>query len=208
MNLITVDTAQLAPFMQLGKMILGVAFALWLFKETLELATKGQCDYARPVIRVGFAYALLLALPSLGAWVKQPSLPLRLASRPLLEQIRARGERAVVYDHAGTLTKQFFRPERDRLLSPRDPRCQRWSPWAEGAEPARYELMGRALFAGGAGEAAPEGAQAVFAELLRRLDLGWGPTPASTCSSRGRSGSRVRWRFEGHRRPARWRRGS
>lgn len=68
MDLVKIDTSMLAPFMSMGRAILGLAFALWILREAFELATKGRCDFARPLIRVAFAYALLSALPSIGAW--------------------------------------------------------------------------------------------------------------------------------------------
>ncbi|MEQ8275140.1 MAG: hypothetical protein RKU31_15835 [Deltaproteobacteria bacterium] len=68
MDLVKIDTSMLTPFLAMGRAILGLAFALWILRETFELATKGRCDFARPLIRVAFAYALLSALPTIGAW--------------------------------------------------------------------------------------------------------------------------------------------
>ena len=71
MDLVKVDTSQLIPFLSLGRTILSAAFALWILKETYALLTRGRCNFAAPIVRVGFAYALLSVLPSIGAWAAQ-----------------------------------------------------------------------------------------------------------------------------------------
>ena len=49
----------------------------------------------------------------------------------LVEQIRQRGERCIVYDKMGSYTETFFDEHRDVLLNPLDRRAPRWSPFLE-----------------------------------------------------------------------------
>ncbi len=51
--------------------------------------------------------------------------------KSLLDQIRARGERAIVYDKSCNLVSQFFQPDNDSLLNPLDARGAAWSLWHE-----------------------------------------------------------------------------
>ena len=96
----------------------------------------------------------------------------------LVEQIRKRGERCVVYDKMGSYTRSFFDPERDVLLNPLDARSPRWSPFFEARSPRDFDTMAaalipqqkdtvdpfwvtaaRQLFANGAGRAPREGGE-------------------------------------------------
>ncbi len=52
----------------------------------------------------------------------------------LLSQIRARGEKAFIYDASGDFTKHFYREGRDILLAPFDERSANWTPFVEGSE--------------------------------------------------------------------------
>ena len=63
----------------------------------------------------------------------------------LVAQIRARGERCVVYDKMGSYTRAFFDPERDVLLNPLDARAPRWSPFFEAQSPRDFDTMAAAL---------------------------------------------------------------
>ena len=61
----------------------------------------------------------------------------------LVAQIRARGERCVLYDKMGSYTAAFFEPGRDVLLNPLDARAPRWSPFLEARNPPRLRHDGR-----------------------------------------------------------------
>ena len=61
----------------------------------------------------------------------------------LVAQIRARGERCVVYDKMGSYTAAFFEPGRDVLLNPLDARAPRWSPFLEARTPRDFDMDGR-----------------------------------------------------------------
>ena len=63
----------------------------------------------------------------------------------LVEQIRRRGERCVIYDKMGSYTKAFFDPGRDVLLNPLDARAPRWSPFFEARSPRDFDMMAAAL---------------------------------------------------------------
>ena len=63
----------------------------------------------------------------------------------LVAQIRARGERCVVYDKMGTYTRSFFDADRDVLMNPLDARAPRWSPFLEARGPRDFDMMAAAL---------------------------------------------------------------
>ncbi|MDE0006242.1 MAG: type IV secretion system DNA-binding domain-containing protein [Rhodospirillaceae bacterium] len=63
----------------------------------------------------------------------------------LVEQIRRRGERCIVYDKMGSYTQTFFDPERDVLLNPLDARSPRWSPFLEARSQSDFDTMAAAL---------------------------------------------------------------
>ena len=63
----------------------------------------------------------------------------------LVAQIRARGERCVIYDKMGTYTRSFFDPARDVLMNPLDARAPRWSPFLEARNPRDFDMMAAAL---------------------------------------------------------------
>ena len=63
----------------------------------------------------------------------------------LVAQIRARGERCVLYDKMGSYTRAFFDPERDVLMNPLDARAPRWSPFLEARNPTDFDMMAAAL---------------------------------------------------------------
>ena len=63
----------------------------------------------------------------------------------LVEQIRERGERCVVYDKMGSYTETFYDPAQDVLLNPLDRRAPRWSPFAEARSARDFDTMAAAL---------------------------------------------------------------
>ena len=63
----------------------------------------------------------------------------------LVEQIRARGERCVIYDKMGSYTETFFDGARDVLLNPLDDRAPRWSPFLEARTARDFDTMANAL---------------------------------------------------------------
>ncbi len=63
----------------------------------------------------------------------------------LVAQVRARGERCVLYDKMGSYTRTFFDPARDVLLNPLDARAPRWSPFLEARNARDFDMMAAAL---------------------------------------------------------------
>ncbi len=63
----------------------------------------------------------------------------------LVEQIRERGERCVLYDKMGSYAETFFDPTRDILLNPLDARAPRWSPFLEARNARDFDTMAAAL---------------------------------------------------------------
>ena len=63
----------------------------------------------------------------------------------LVAQIRARGERCVIYDKMGSYTRSFFDPGQDVLLNPLDARSPRWSPFLEARHARDFDMMAAAL---------------------------------------------------------------
>ena len=63
----------------------------------------------------------------------------------LVQQIRKRGERCVIYDKMGSYTRAFFDPEKDVLLNPLDARAPRWSPFFEARSHRDFDMMAAAL---------------------------------------------------------------
>ena len=63
----------------------------------------------------------------------------------LVAQIRAKGERCVLYDKMGTYTRAFFDPDRDVLMNPLDARAPRWSPFLEARGPTDFDMIAAAL---------------------------------------------------------------
>ena len=63
----------------------------------------------------------------------------------LVAQIRAKGERCVIYDKMGSYTRAFFDKDRDVLLNPLDARAPRWSPFLEARGPRDFDMMAAAL---------------------------------------------------------------
>ena len=63
----------------------------------------------------------------------------------LVSQIRAKGERCVIYDKMGTYTRSFFDKDRDVLMNPLDARAPRWSPFYEARNPRDFDMMAAAL---------------------------------------------------------------
>ncbi|MDE0702948.1 MAG: type IV secretion system DNA-binding domain-containing protein, partial [Rhodospirillaceae bacterium] len=63
----------------------------------------------------------------------------------LVAQIRARGERCVIYDKMGSYTATFYDKDRDMLMNPLDARAPRWSPFLEARNPRDFDMMAAAL---------------------------------------------------------------
>ena len=65
--------------------------------------------------------------------------------KALLDHIRRRGERAVIYDKSCNLVSQFYQPEQDHLLNPLDKRGADWSIWQECRDKTDFDNLAAAL---------------------------------------------------------------
>ena len=63
----------------------------------------------------------------------------------LMDKIRHRAQRAIVYDDSGTFIKHYYRQGRDIILNPLDKRCPAWNIWQDGYDLADFEAMAASL---------------------------------------------------------------
>ena len=63
----------------------------------------------------------------------------------LLTEIRAKGDRAIVYDKGGTYLSKFYREDKDVILNPLDVRGRAWDVWAECEDKADLEALVEAI---------------------------------------------------------------
>ena len=65
--------------------------------------------------------------------------------RWLLEYIRRRGDRAIIFDSGCTFVETHYDPQRDVIMSPHDERCPNWDLWRECREVVDYENLTASL---------------------------------------------------------------
>lgn len=65
--------------------------------------------------------------------------------RWLLDFIRKRGDRAIIYDSGGTFTETHYDERIDKILNPHDARCENWVLWREAKEVVDYENLTASL---------------------------------------------------------------
>lgn len=63
----------------------------------------------------------------------------------LLTEIRAKGDRAIIYDKGGTYLSKFYREDQDIILNPLDLRGKAWDVWAECEDKADLEALVEAI---------------------------------------------------------------
>ena len=63
----------------------------------------------------------------------------------LLEQIRANGDRAVVFDLTGGFIAPFYRPQKDVILNPLDARAPAWSVFSEAKTKSGFDAIAAAM---------------------------------------------------------------
>jgi len=66
------------------------------------------------------------------------------AIKDLLDQIRKRGDRAIIYDKSCNYLEEFFEPNRDVLLNPLDERGREWDLWLECRDSADFDSLAAA----------------------------------------------------------------
>lgn len=63
----------------------------------------------------------------------------------LMDHIRRRKERAILYDDSGTFIQHYYREDRDIILNPLDERCPVWNIWQEANDLADFEAVAASL---------------------------------------------------------------
>ncbi|ELU5570848.1 type IV conjugative transfer system coupling protein TraD [Escherichia coli] len=91
--------------------------------------------------------------------------------RWLLDYIRKRGDRAIIYDSGCTFTETHYRPETDIILNSHDERCANWHLWGECVDAVDYDNMAASLIPV-EGESDPfwvSSSRTIFADLAIRM---------------------------------------
>jgi type IV conjugative transfer system coupling protein TraD len=68
-----------------------------------------------------------------------------VAIKELLDQIRARGDRAILYDPSGEYVQVYYRHGKDVLLNPLDARSPPWTLWGEVREAYDYASLAASI---------------------------------------------------------------
>lgn len=66
------------------------------------------------------------------------------AIKELMDQIRARGDRAIIYDKSCNFLEEFYLPNHDMILNPMDERCETWNLWDECRDSADFDSLASA----------------------------------------------------------------
>ena len=68
-----------------------------------------------------------------------------LCLQELMDQVRAKKQRAIIYDIEGTFIPHYYREGKDVILNPLDARCPAWNIWQEGDKASDFESMASSL---------------------------------------------------------------
>jgi type IV conjugative transfer system coupling protein TraD len=91
--------------------------------------------------------------------------------RWLLDFIRKRGDRAIIYDSGCTFTETHYNPATDFILNAHDERCANWQMWGECVDAVDYDNMATSLIPV-EGESDPfwvSSSRTIFADLAIRM---------------------------------------
>ncbi len=66
------------------------------------------------------------------------------AIKELLDQIRQRGDRAIIYDKSCNFLEEFYKAGKDILLNPLDKRGESWNLWSECRDSADFDSLAAA----------------------------------------------------------------
>jgi type IV conjugative transfer system coupling protein TraD len=83
-----------------------------------------------------------------------------VALSALVDQIRERDHRAVIFDLTGTFVERFYEERRDTILNPLDARCPQWSIFSECDSEAEFTTVWEALIPHDGGTSEPFWVQA------------------------------------------------
>ena len=88
----------------------------------------------------------------------------------MLDGIRKRKRRAIVYDTAGTFVEKFYRPGIDVLLNPLDGRADCWSPWVDVPRDYHYDQIAESTIPDKTGDPFwAKAARGTLVAVLRKL---------------------------------------
>lgn len=91
-----------------------------------------------------------------------------IALRGMLQTIRDRGQKCIIYDPVGDMVQQFYRPSTDHILNPLDGRDEGWNPWQD-LELHEYPAFAKSIIPDPVGSGDPfwpAAAQAVLQALM------------------------------------------
>jgi type IV conjugative transfer system coupling protein TraD len=91
--------------------------------------------------------------------------------RWLLDHIRKRGDRAIIYDSGCTFTETHYNPSSDFILNAHDERCANWQMWGECVDSVDYDNLAASLIPV-EGESDPfwvSSSRTIFADLAIRM---------------------------------------
>lgn len=93
------------------------------------------------------------------------------ALNDLMKQLRARGDRVIVYDKGNNFIPLFYRQNKDLILNPFDARCAPWDLWEECLTVADFENFATSLLpdSGGGDPFWVLSARALFVATARRM---------------------------------------
>ncbi len=92
----------------------------------------------------------------------------------IVEQIRARGDKAIIYDKKGDYTKWFYNSKKDKILNPFDERSESWSLLSEIENIVSIRQLSKAFIPekenpGGDGQIWDEAGRLAFTEIVSKL---------------------------------------
>ncbi|WP_370968025.1 type IV conjugative transfer system coupling protein TraD [Enterobacter wuhouensis] len=93
--------------------------------------------------------------------------------RWLLDYIRKRGDRAIIFDSGCTFTETHYNPATDFILNAHDERCANWHLWGECVDAVDYDNMSASLIPV-EGESDPfwvSSSRTIFADLAIRMSV-------------------------------------
>lgn len=91
--------------------------------------------------------------------------------RWLLDYIRKRGDRAIIYDSGCTFTETHYNPSTDFILNAHDERCANWQMWGECVDAVDYDNLAASLIPV-EGESDPfwvSSSRTIYADLAIRM---------------------------------------
>lgn len=105
------------------------------------------------------------------AMIGAPRTGKSVQTSAVLEEVRAAGQRAIVYDYGGLFTRYFYREGIDTILNPMDERSAEWRPWYDAFEPAHFEQQAASLIPDDKSmeDFWPKAARTVYVALTRKI---------------------------------------